>query len=401
VFVWKGIFMKIDKVKVGMVGLGLVSTSHYKGYASHPDTEVVAVCDLNKSRAEEFAQTFGIPNIFTDYNEMLKITDINTIDIATPTYLHVPMALQALKVGKHVHCEKPFCRSTGEGLEVCKAAFEAGKKLVVGETYVFITSHMKAHELIEAGEIGRPLQIRQRHGAWLEKEVASVYTGPADRNWRIDPEKSGGGEYPWIFDHVGHFFATAEYFIPGKHIAEVYALSSTNRGTLKSGAAHDPYSTALIDSPIITWKYDDTDCQGIWMRAERLNGKYDYMRGFSTTIVGETGMIEVLGEGGHNLFWEGCQQHLILHRENKETICFRFDEGGDDVWQSDICYYSQGHKNHVHHFIDCVINDKVPRYTGEDGVHAVRCTLATILSAREGRPVKTSEVQPELTAYRQ
>jgi predicted dehydrogenase len=396
----KEFLMRSKNVKVGMVGLGLVSTSHYKGYASHPDAKIVAVCDLDKARAEEFAKTFNIPEVYTNYDEMLGQAEINAIDIATPTYLHVPMAMKAIKAGKHVHCEKPFCRSTGEGLLVCKAADQAGLKLVVGETYVFITSHVKARELIEAGEIGRPLQIRQRHGAWLEKKIASVYTGPADRNWRIDPEKSGGGDYPWIFDHTGHFFATAEYFMPGKQVAEVYALGATTHGTYKSGAAHDPYMTAAVDAPMITWKYDDTDCQGVWMRAERLNGKYDYMRGFSTTIVGETGMIEVLGEGGYNLFWEGAQQHLILHREKKETICFRFDEGGDDVWQSDICYYSQGHINQVRHFIDCVINDKVPRYKGEDGVHAVHCTLATILSAREGRPVKLSEVSPDFTAYR-
>jgi predicted dehydrogenase len=187
--------------------------------------------------------------------------------------------------------------------------------------------------------------------------------------------------------------------MPGKQISEVYALMATNHSISKTGAAHDPYSTARVDTPIITWKYNDTDCQGVWMRAERLNGKFDYMRGFSTTIIGEKGMIEVLGEGGHNLLWEGLQQHLILHRENKEPVCFRFNEGGDDVWQSDICYYSQGHINHVHHFVDCVIHDTEPRYTGEDGVHAVECTLATIISARENRSIKISEVQPDFTAY--
>ena len=331
--------------------------------------------------------------------EMLQEADINVVDIATPTYLHIPMALQAARAGKHVHCEKPFCRYTGEGLEACRAVRQAGVKLVVAETYVFLASHMKARELIDAGEIGRPLQIRERHGAWIEREKPSIPTGPEDRSWRIDPQKSGGGDYPWIFDHTGHFFATAEYLIPGRRVAEVYALKATCRGITKSGAAHDPYMTAPIDTPIITWKYDDTDCQGVWMRAERLNGKYDYMRGFSTMVIGETGMIEVLGEGGHNLFWNGRQQHLVLHREGKETVCFRFDEGGDDVWQSDISYYSQGHIRHVQHLIDCILQDREPRYGAEDGVQAVRCTLAAIRSARENRPVCVDEIEPEYKAY--
>jgi predicted dehydrogenase len=314
--------------------------------------------------------------------------------------LHALMTIQAAEAGKHIHCEKPFCRNVGEGLQACEAARRNGVKIVVGETYVFISSHKKARELVEAGEIGRPLQIRQRHGAWLERKEASVYTGPVDRNWRIDPEKSGGGDYYWIFDHAVHFFAAAEYFMLDQKITEVYAVKATGKGLFKkSGAAHDPYATAEVDIPIITWRYEDTDCQGIWMRAERLNGKYDYMRGFCTTIIGEKGMIEVLGEGGHNLLWEGQQQHLLLHREGKETLCFRFDEGGDDVWQSDICYYSQGHINQVHHLIDSILKDTQPRYTGENGVHAVQCTLATIRSARENCPVKVNEIEPEYTAY--
>ena len=141
-----------------------------------------------------------------------------------------------------------------------------------------------------------------------------------------------------------------------------------------------------------------TICFGITFTAAA-NGKYDYMCGFSTTVIGEQGMIEVLGEGGHNLLWDGQQQHLLLYREGKEPCGFRFDEGGDDVWQSDICYYSQGHINQVHHFIDCIRQNTQPRYTGEDGVHAVQCTLATIQSAREGRPIGIAEVGLDYTAY--
>jgi predicted dehydrogenase len=383
-----------------MVGLGLVSTSHLKGYLSHPRANVVAVCDLEQDRADQFARTYGIAEAYSSYDEMLEKADINTVDIATPTFLHVPMVLQAARAGMHIHCEKPFCSSVGQGLAACEAARHQGVKLVVGETYVFISSHIKARALIDAGEIGRPLQIRQRHGAWIARRKTAMHTGPADRSWRVDPLKSGGGDYPWIYDHAVHFFATAEYLLPEQMISEVYAITATSRHSARrSGAAHDPYMTAEIDIPIITWKYRDSDCQGVWMRAERLNGKYDYMRGFSTTIIGETGMIEVLGEGGHNLIWDGKQQHLVLHREDRETLCFRFDEGGDDVWASDICYYSQGHINQVHHLIDCILQDVEPRYTGESGTHAVQCTLATIRSAREGRPVQIDEIDHDYVAY--
>ena len=98
-------------VSVGMVGLGLVSPSHLKGYASHPKAEVVAVCDLDEGRARQFAREHRIKGVYTSYDRMVATAGIDAIDIATPTFLHAPMTLQAVRAGKHVHCEKPFCRS--------------------------------------------------------------------------------------------------------------------------------------------------------------------------------------------------------------------------------------------------------------------------------------------------
>ena len=392
--------MTQKRVRVGMVGLGLVAPSHLKGYEGHPNAEVAAVCDLDRGRAEKFAEALGGPEVYTSYEEMLEKADIDAVSIATPNYLHATMARQAAESAKHVHSEKPFCRFVGEGLEAVEAARRTGVKIAVGETYLFVSSFMKARELIDEGEIGRPLQIRQRHGAWLERATQQAESAPDDRAWRVDPEKSGGGDYPWIFDHAGHFFITGEYFLQDQKIVEVYAVAARDtRGEKRAGASHDPYTTAQVDIPILTWKYEDPALQGLWARAERLNGKFDYMRGFSASIFGDKGMIEVLGEGGHNLLWDGHQVHLILHREGKDTVTFRFDEGGDDVWQSDISYYSQGHSNQVQNFIDSIVQDVKPRADGERGTRTVRCTLAAIMSAREGRPVKVDEVDPQYSAY--
>jgi predicted dehydrogenase len=388
------------EVRAGIVGLGLAASAHVKGYLSHPRASVRAVCDVDGDRAHAFAREHGVAKVYDSFDGMLADPELNVIDIATPTFLHAEMTRKAAAAGKHVHCEKPFCRTLREGERACASVREHGVRLLVGETYLFLTSHKAARDLIDAGEIGMPLQIRQRHGAWLEREKARVYTGPAERNWRIDPEKSGGGSYPWIFDHAVHFFATAEFFMRDLRVAEVHSVVARGEaGDHRAGARHDPYMRAEVDIPIITWRYEDPSCQGVWMRAERLNGKYDYMRGFSTTIIGEKGMIEVLGEGGDNLFWEGAKQHLVLHREGKPTRCFRFDEGGDDVWDSEISYYSQGHVNQVHHLIDCILDGSAPRYSGEQGMHTVQCTLAAIVSAEKQGTVKPREIDPDFSAY--
>ena len=389
----------MKQLKIGLVGLGLVSRSHLQGYTTHPQAQVTAVCDTDIHKVTAFAAEHHIDQVYTAYEDMLARADIDLVDIATPTHLHAPMALLAARAGKHIHCEKPFCRFTGEGLAVCHAVDMHSVKLLVGETYVFLSSHMKARALIEDGAIGQPLQIRQRHGAWKARANAAVYSGPASRNWRLDPEQSGGGNYPWIYDHAVHFFATAEYLTLDQRIASVHAVTSKTATAGQSGAKHDPYTMAATDIPIITWSYENPAYQGVWMRAEPLNGKYDFMRGFSTTIIGTTGMIEVLGEGGHNLQWNGTQQHLLLHQQDKPSTSFRFDEGGDTIWDSAISYYSQGHIHQVHHLLDSIINNTTPRYNGIDGVRAVQCTLAVIRSAQENRPVAITEITPQYTAY--
>jgi predicted dehydrogenase len=397
--------MKVEKVKAGIVGLGLVCESHIKAYISHRDAEVVAVCDLDEARASAVARKFAIPKHYTSYEEMLKDPDINTVDITTPTLLHAPMCTAAARAGKNIHCEKPFCLSLKEGLAACKEAEQNGVVLMVGESYIFMTSIVKARTLIEAGEIGKPQQIRQRFGTWLERPGA-LDTGRAitddHRGWRMDSRKAGGAGFPWMFDHCVHFFATAEYLMNDSRIKEIYSLKSDiswmndeTRHAVSRAETHVYKPERAGDIPIMTWTYEDPACQGVWMRAEALNGKYDPMYGFSVSVIGDRGMIEVLGEGGRGLRWEGKDVHLILHRKNGETSTFRFDEGGDDIWQSEVSYYSRAHHNQIHEFIGALTTGKTPRYTGHDGRRHVQTTMAAICSAKEGVAVKVGEVTDE------
>ena len=381
--------MKLDKVNVGLVGLGLVSHSHLKAYLSHSDAKVIAVCDMDEERAKTVSGKYGIPKYYTDYEQMLKDPEINTVDIATPTYRHIPMTIAAAQAGKNILCEKPFCLTLKEGEDACLEVEKRKVSLMVGESYLFMSSILKAHELIASGEIGKPKQIRERFSAWVERPgVIDNRHGAKDQGWRMDSQRAGGNGFPWMYDHCVHFFSTAEFFMSGSHISEVYSITA---GKCESNWQQSPE----LDVPIMTWKYEDPACQGVWMRAEPHNGKFDTMTGFSATIIGENGMVEVLGEGGGGLQWQGKDVHLVLHRKGKESLTFRFDEGGDDVWESEISYYSQAHINQIHNFIETLTKGERPKYSGDDGVRAIRNTMAAICSAKEGIPVKVCEANED------
>jgi len=218
----------------------------------------------------------------------------------------------------------------------------------------------------------------------------------------MDTTRAGGAGFPWMFDHCVHFFATAEYLMNDSRIKEVYSLkgdiswmNDAQQDNIDHAEMNIYQPEAAGDIPIMTWTYDDPACQGVWMRAEALNGKYDPMYGFTLSLIGDKGMIEVLGEGGKGLQWKGKDVHLVLHRRNGETETFRFDEGGDDIWQSEVSYYSRAHTNQIHEFVGALTSGTKPRYTGRDGWRDIKTTMAAICSAKEGVAVKVGEVTDE------
>ena len=72
------------KLRVGVVGAGFISGHHLRGYQNCPNAEVLAVCDIVPSRAEQRAEEFDIPNCFTSIDELLSIKEIDAVSICTP-----------------------------------------------------------------------------------------------------------------------------------------------------------------------------------------------------------------------------------------------------------------------------------------------------------------------------
>ncbi|MGN0184546.1 MAG: Gfo/Idh/MocA family protein [Aristaeellaceae bacterium] len=398
---------KLDRVRVGIVGLGMVSYSHIDAYAANENAEVAAVCDLNEQQCRAVCEKYGIRKYYTDYAEMLKDPEINTIDITTPTFLHARMTIQAANAGKNISCEKPFCLTLEEGRAAVEAARRNDVSLMVGESYVFMSTLEKARELIDAGEIGKPTQMRQRFGAWIERDaVMDNRPVSANREWRMDSSKAGGSGFPWMFDHCVHFFSAAEYLMNDARVKEVFALKA-DLGFMQArrdehavdGSRMHLYGTNRAgDIPIMTWTYEDPACAGVWMRGEYLNGKFDKYTGFSLSVLGDDGMIELLGEGGKGLESGGQSAHLVLTKKDGSVQTYRFDEGGDEIWDSEVSYYSRAHKNQIDSFVDSLIHGRQPRYDGEKGLYAVQTTMAAICSAKEGRPVRVCEVTDERVA---
>ena len=98
--------MSSNKLKVAVVGAGGISrAAHLPGWKNINEAEVVAIADINPAAAKATAGEFCIPEVYTDYREMLKRSDVDVVDICIPNIQHTPVTLAALESGRHVICE--------------------------------------------------------------------------------------------------------------------------------------------------------------------------------------------------------------------------------------------------------------------------------------------------------
>src|SRR5262245_48049032 len=97
-----------DKVRIGVIGLGIMGEQYVRIYHNHPLAEVTAICNRRHERLDEVGEKFGIKERHTDFNEMLAKAPVDAVCVATPDFAHYEPVKASLDAGKHVLCEKPF-----------------------------------------------------------------------------------------------------------------------------------------------------------------------------------------------------------------------------------------------------------------------------------------------------
>ncbi len=149
-----------DRVRFASIGVGIQGSSLLRAAVTLPQAHCVAACDLYDGR-HTLAREIAGPNIKTtrSYQEVLEDKDIECVIVAVPDHWHSRIAINALRAGKDVYCEKPMSHTIAEG-EAMVAAVEQTKHFVqVGSQRVSSQLFRKAKELYDAGSIGDVLQV--------------------------------------------------------------------------------------------------------------------------------------------------------------------------------------------------------------------------------------------------
>lgn len=148
------------KIRIGIIGAGLIGKDHLEKYEQIEGAEVVALCDTNETQLKKMAEQFGVPHTYTDFRELLKREDIDAVDVCLHNNLHAPITIAALEAGKHVYCEKPIAGSYADGKAMLDAAKRYGKLLHVQLSFIFQIETMAAKALIDEGKLGKLYHAR-------------------------------------------------------------------------------------------------------------------------------------------------------------------------------------------------------------------------------------------------
>ncbi len=172
-------------MKSAIVGCGGISRVHAEVLSNASFTDLVACADIRPERAQEHAGKYGCKP-YTDYIEMLETEKPDVLHICTPHYLHVPMAIEALKRGINVFMEKPVAISKEQFASLEEAVQESSAKLGICFQNRFNPTTFKMQEILADEATGKPLGAR----AFVTWNRLSPYY--VDSGWRGSLETEGG-----------------------------------------------------------------------------------------------------------------------------------------------------------------------------------------------------------------
>src|SRR2546426_6264740 len=183
----------MKQIGIAIVGCGGITLqNHLPGLALCPEAKVVALCDTDPAILERARQQTGVEVTSTKYEEVVRRDDVHAVIIATPNFVHAPIALAAIAAGKHVLCEKPLAMNYAEAKQMAEAADKAGVRHMTAFTYRLVPAMRYLAHLVKRGDLGEPYHFRScRLQDW----------GTRALGWRQVAKLAGTGELGDMLSH--------------------------------------------------------------------------------------------------------------------------------------------------------------------------------------------------------
>ena len=205
----------MNKVNIGLVGLGFMAGAHASCYANDLRVRVKRAADVDEKRRADFGKRFGVTDLAADWRDLVADPSIDVIDVTAPNFLHAEIALAAVEAGKAVIVEKPLALNLGDAEKVLKALEKRPVVTLYAENRLFSPVFRKAKDYLASGALGEPMILR----------VNELGSGPTHGNWFWDKTKTGGGA---LIDLGIHGLCMAEWLLADP-VVSVQALGASVR----------------------------------------------------------------------------------------------------------------------------------------------------------------------------
>jgi predicted dehydrogenase len=162
------------KIRVGVIGLGIMGEQYTRIYQAHPFAEVAAISTRNPERLRLIGDKYEIRARYQNYDEMLAQSDLDAVCVATPDFAHYAPVKAALEAGLHVLCEKPFTTDLDEADSLLHLSRSRPKqKLQVAFNHRWLAAYYQGFAAIQEGSIGRPVAgyARKNDTIWVSTEM--------------------------------------------------------------------------------------------------------------------------------------------------------------------------------------------------------------------------------------
>lgn len=219
-------------IRTALVGLGKMGLSHLAILRTHPDLDVVGICDSAGYVRDVLSKYTGL-DCYDDFDRMLAATNAEAVVVAVPSRLHAPIVEKALTAGAHVFCEKPFVLDVKDGERLVTLAETRQLVTQVGYHCRFIGSFQEAARIVACGALGRIHHVRaEAYGPVVLREKGSTWRGV---------KAEGGGA---LYDYACHAIDLMNFVAGVPHSVD---------GVVR----HSVFSRDVDDEVYCTMRYPD------------------------------------------------------------------------------------------------------------------------------------------------
>ena len=346
----------LNKLRVGLIGLGQISEMHLHGYKDLEEIDVVAGADLLQDRVEHVTKRWNIRG-YQQYEDMLRKENLDIACVLTPAAAHREVTEKAAEYGVNVLCEKPIAVALNDAKSMIAECRKHGVRLCYAESFRFMPAFMKAKEMIDQGFLG---------DLFLLMEIYA--DGKGVRNWKPlgynhYPKDGPGGGGMGLVDHGIHLVDIFRWLTGSE------AVSVFGRGNYSGQSPSTEYLTVAFENKAVgQLVYNDAT----------FSSSMPYEGIFSWGMSwGPTGEI-VSGSA-----WDANPGNVRIHGTEGALRVFHY--------ANKLFFFAEGQRKQVHvldqpcpanfglqmkSFVRRLKSDDEPEVTGADGLKALQIILA-------------------------